>query len=337
MQEFYILLGAVVLGFLIIIYFLNNKLSSITSNKNDETLRQWLKTMQASIDSSSSNMVNTLQENSKQLNDRLDKAAIAIREVTRGVGEMSEIGRNMRELQEFLRSPKLRGNIGEEVLKDLISQIFPKNSFHLQYQFKNGERVDAAIKTDGGILPIDSKFPMENFQKMTKAKENKDRNIFKKEFVRDVKKHIDAISRKYILPDEGTMDFALMYIPSEAVFYEVAGITELMDYARRQRVYIVSPTTLYAHLQMILLSFEGKKIETRSREVFAMLRGLQTDYGKVYEALGTLGRHITNASSQYINVTSSFEKIGKKLGGTKNLEEKLVEDVDQNAVSDLKN
>lgn len=329
MQDFYVLLLVIIIGFGVIIFFINNKLSSISTNKNDETLRQWLKAMQATIDTSSNNMVRTLQENSKQLNERLDKAAIAI-------GEMSELGKNMRELQEFLKSPKLRGNVGEEVLKDLISQIFPKNSFHLQYQFKSGEKVDAAIKTDGGILPIDSKFPMENFQKMTKAKDKAEKEIFKKEFVRDVKKHIDAISKKYILPDEGTMDFALMYIPSEAVFYEIADTTELMDYARRQRVYTVSPTTLYAHLQMILLSFEGKKIESRSKEVFAMLRGLQADYGKIYEALNTLGRHINNASSQYVNVTSSFDKMGKKLGGTKHLEEKVVEEI-EHASEGLKN
>ena len=109
---------------------------------------------------------------------------------------MSEIGRNMRELQDFLKSPKLRGNIGEQVLKDLISQMFPKNSFHLQYEFKSGEKVDAAIKTDAGILPIDSKFPMENYQKMVKASEKKEKEMFEKEFIRDVKKHIDAISQK---------------------------------------------------------------------------------------------------------------------------------------------
>src|SRR3990167_727759 len=265
-----------VLGFAIIIYLINRRSSS---NKTDQSLLEWLKTMQGSIDSTnkavnealnntSNHMVKTLQENSKQLNERLDKAANVIRDVGTEVGKMSEIGRNMRELQEFLKSPKLRGNIGEQVLKDLISQMFPKNSFNLQYQFKTGDIVDAAIKTDAGILPIDSKFPMENFQKMMKAKESADKEVFKKEFLRDVRRHIDTIAKKYILPEEGTMDFCLMYIPSESVFYELAGASELMDYARRQRVYPVSPTTLYAHLQMILLSFEGKKIETKSREVF---------------------------------------------------------------------
>ena len=168
---------------------------------------------------------------------------------------------------------------------------------------------------------------MENFQKITKAKTESEKEMFRKEFGRDVKKHIDAIARKYILPEEGTMDFALMYIPSEAVFYEVADTTELMDYARRQRVYTVSPTTLYAHLQMILLSFEGKKIETKSREVFALLRALKVDYNKVNEGLGVLGRHITNASSQFINVSTSFDRIGEKLDTTKSLEKEVVKEL----------
>jgi DNA recombination protein RmuC len=267
-------------------------------------------------------MVKTLQENSKQLNARLDNAASVIKDVEKEIGQMSEIGRNMRELQEFLKSPKLRGNIGEEVLKDLISQMFPKNSFNLQYEFKSGEKVDAAIKTDAGILPIDSKFPMENFQKMTKASEKTQKEIFEKEFIRDVKKHIDAISRKYIIPSEGTMDFALMYIPSESVYYEVVNQRGLLDYARNARVYMVSPSTLYAHLQTILLSFEGKKMESKSKELFAILRSLQIDYEKVDENLSVLGKHINNAYSQYGNVSSGFLSLGQKLKTTKSLEAK---------------
>src|SRR3989344_3547770 len=269
--ELLIILAVILLGFIGLIYFLNKKLSYLEKQKTDATLLEWLKTMQASINSSSNSMVKTLQENSKQLNQRLDNAARVIGDVEKEVGQMSEIGRNMRELQDFLKSPKLRGNIGEQVLKDLITQMFPKNSFHLQYQFKSGERVDAAIKTDAGILPIDSKFPMESFQRLMKATDA-EKDSTQKEFIRDVKKHVDAISKKYILPNEGTMDFALMYVPSESVYYELVNTLTLMEYARRSRVYIVSPSTLYAHLQTILLSFEGKKIESRSREVFKLLR-----------------------------------------------------------------
>jgi len=310
----------IVFGFIVIFFLLNKKISDLQKNKPDTTLLEWLKTMQSSIDSSSIHMVKTLQENSKQLNERLDKTATVIKDVGHEVGQMSEIGRSMKELQDFLKSPKLRGNIGEQVLKDLISQMFPKNSFHIQYQFKSGERVDAAIQTDAGILPIDSKFPMENFQKMSKAENNIDKDLFEKEFEKDVKKHITDIAKKYILPEEGTMDFALMYVPSESVYYELVNMLNIMDFAKQSRVYIVSPTTLYAHLQTILLSFEGKKIESRSRDLFKMLRALQVDFHKVEENMVVLGKHINNASSQFANVNTGFTQIGQKINSTKSLD-----------------
>lgn len=322
--EFLLIIAILIFGIGTLAYLINKKNSKSSA---DPSLLEWMRTMQSQVEatqktvyealnSSSQHMMRTLQENSRQLNDRLDKAAEAMKDVNREVGKMSEIGRNMQELQEFLKSPKLRGNIGEQVLKDLISQIFPKNSFHLQYAFRSGEKVDAAIKTDAGILPIDSKFPMENFQKMMKAENKIDKETFQKEFSRDVKKHIDAIAKKYIIPDEGTMDFALMYVPSETVFYELVNTDDMLEYARQKRVYIVSPSTLYAHLQTILLSFEGKKIETRSKEVFALLRTLQIDYGKVNESLDTLGKHLTNANGQYANVMKGYSALGSKLSTT---------------------
>ena len=226
----------------------------------------------------------------------------------------------MQEIQDFLKSPKLRGNLGEQVLNDLITQIFPKNTFNLQYSFKTGDKVDAIIKTDAGILPIDAKFPMENFQKMTKAKSKEEMEVYRKDFIRDIKKHIETISKKYILPDEGTMDFALMYVPSENVFYEIVNENEILEYAKNKRVYVVSPSTLYAHLQTILLSFEGKKIESKAKEIFKLLRSMQTDYAKTNEAMDILGKHITNASNQMANVNKTFSQIGQKLNSTKYLE-----------------
>ena len=318
----------ILLCFGAVIFFLNKKLSDLKKPQENEALLEWLKSMSQTMQANSSDVTKVLQENSKQLNERLDKAASVIRDVGKEVGQMSEIGRNMKELQDFLKSPKLRGNIGEQVLKDLIAQMFPKNSFHLQYQFRSGERVDAAIKTDAGILPIDSKFPMENFQKMIKGQSDAEKKEAQNEFSKDVKKHISSIAKKYILPAEGTMDFALMYVPSESVYYEIVNMTDIMDYARNQRVYIVSPSTLYAHLQTILLSFEGKKIESRSREVFKLLRALQIDYNKVEENMGVLGKHISNASSQFSNVATGFGQLGYKLNSTKHLEEQTVKKID---------
>ncbi len=342
-NELLLIIVVIILFFGGIVYFLNKKLTALNKPRSDEALLQWLQSMQKTVDAtnktvneslrtSSTSMIKTLQENSKQLNERLDKAAIVIGGVQKEVGQMSEIGRSMKELQDFLKSPKLRGNIGEQVLKDLITQMFPKNSFHIQYEFRSGDKVDVAIQTDAGILPIDSKFPMENFQKMSKAEDKAERVGFEKEFMRDIKRHIDAIAEKYILPEEGTMDFALMYVPSESVYYEIANMTDLQDYARKKRVYMVSPNTLYTHLQTILLSFEGRKIEQTSKEVMKLLRALKIDYGKVEDNMGVLGKHLGNASAQFANVTGGFIQLGQKINSADRLEEKTVDLIEEKSL-----
>jgi len=242
-------------------------------------------------------------------------------ELHRQIGEIAELGRGIKSLQEFLQSPKMRGNIGEQVLKDMIATTFPKNSFHLQHAFKSGVKVDAVLKTDAGLLCIDSKFPMENFSRMHRGETEADRAAAKRDFIFDVKKHITDISRKYILPEEGTMDFALMYIPSESVYYEIVTMEHLMKYARENRVYPVSPNTLYAHLQVLLLSFQGKELEQKSREVFRLLRAIQKDYEKTGEQLNLLGKHIGNAYNTMSGVSGSFDVLGQKLSKTHELKE----------------
>jgi len=323
--EFIVLIVVIIFG-LCLVYFLirreiakkNNPVSDVSS------LIEWVKSTQRSIDTlnqslsdgmrgSTRDMTKALQENSKQLNERLDTAARVIGDLKQNLGEMSEVGKGIKSLQEFLQSPKLRGNIGEQVLSDMIGQTFPKQSFHLQYQFKSGMKVDAVLRTDAGLLCIDSKFPMENYTIMYKGETEDERKIAKRSFVADVKKHIKDISTKYILPEEGTMDFALMYIPSESVYYEIANITELMNVSKEARVYPVSPNTLYAHLQVLLLSFQGKEMEEKSKEVFRILRAIQKDYSKVEEQLGILGRHITNANNSMNTVSGSFGIMGQKL------------------------
>ena len=330
MNPDWFLVLAVLIGFSFVVWFIQQKINSLLNAKQDTTLIEWAKQTQQDIKSlqqevskvllsTNKDLTATLQQSYGDLHKRLDKAAILIGDLKKEAGQFSEISRSMRDLQEFLTSPKLRGNIGEHVLKDLISQTFPKQAFHLQYQFKSGMKVDAAIKTDAGILPIDSKFPMENFKRMVGGETQADRVAAVKEFARDVKKHIDDISKKYILPEEGTMDFALMYVPSEPVFYEIVNRPALMDYARGARVYIVGPNTLYAHLQAILLGFEGKRIETKGREVLALLRAVQKDYEKVEGNLGVLGKHVTNTYNQMANVTGSFQLLGQKLASSQRL------------------
>ena len=328
--DFIILIFVILAGFAVLAWLAKRELSKLNDKKDDSTLTEWLKSMQSSIENTNkalndamrgqtSDVSKLLQTNAKQLNDRLDTAARVIGDLKQNLGEMSEVGKGIRSLQEFLQSPKLRGNIGEQVLTDMIGQTFPKNSFHLQYSFKSGVKVDAVLKTDAGLLCIDSKFPMENFTAIHKGETEADRTRAKREFMADLKKHIADISKKYILPEEGTMDFALMYIPSESVYYEIANMEEVMEYARKQRVYPVSPNTLYAHLQVLLLSFQGKDLEQKSRQVFQLLRAIQKDYGKVEENIGVLGRHINNAYNSMSGVSSTFGLLGQKLSQTQTL------------------
>lgn len=265
----------------------------VLKQKPSGDLIEWLKSTNVRLDGQS-----------KAIGDRLDNTSNII----------NDLQKNISEFNQFLSSPKLRGNIGEQVLKELLKQFLPNESFNLQYTFKSGEKVDAAIKTSAGIIPVDSKFPMENFRKMQKDLS------FKRVFEGDVKKHIDDISRKYILTDEGTLDYALMYIPSEAIYYEIVNNQTLFDYAQSKRILPVSPTTFYAYIKAILMSFEGQKIEKQAKEILASLRSIKKDYGKVEENLGTLQRHLTNAVNMMGSVSSSFEHLGGKIESTQKFE-----------------
>ncbi|HAI22916.1 TPA: hypothetical protein DCL92_03945, partial [Candidatus Collierbacteria bacterium] len=204
---------------LLILYFLLK--SQLQKPNTDPTLNAWLKSLQQSFDTTNRTTTASLQQNYRELFSRLDQATTVIGDLKKEAGAFGEVSRSMKDLQDYLKSPKLRGNIGEQVLTDLIAQMFPKTGYALQHHFKGGQIVDAAIKTQAGILPIDSKFPMENFQKIYQATSPSEKSLARSAFIRDVKKHLKDISGKYILPEEGTLDFALMYIPSESVYYEI--------------------------------------------------------------------------------------------------------------------
>lgn len=328
-----LLLGLFILTLVVTLYwFLVRKLSELAKPKEDLALLEWLKTtqqdmknLQQSINDtmlkSNQHLSSTLQSQTKDIHDRLTKAAEVIGELKREAGAFQEIGKSMQEFQQFLKSPKLRGNIGEQILADLLADAFPKAVYSLQYTFRSGVKADAVLKTSLGLLPIDSKFSMENYQKMVSADEEKDREASRKVFAKDVKGRIDEIAKKYILPEEGTLDFALMYVPSEAVYYEIIRDGKLSDYAQKTRVYPVSPNTLYAFLRVILLSYEGQKIEARAREVFSLLRGVKKDYEKLDGQLGTLGRHLTNAYNNMAGVQSAFTTLGQKIDTAQGLGE----------------
>jgi len=267
-----------------------------------------------------------LERTQQNLGERLDNAARVVGSVQKSLGGLEEanrkiyeVGKDIASLQEILRAPKLRGGLGEFFLGDLLAQILPTHHFAIQHAFKSGERVDAVIKLGGSLVPVDSKFPLENFKRILEAANDDERTRNKRQFINDVKKHVDAIAGKYILPDEGTYDFALMYIPAENVYYETIikdGSEEernLSQYALSKRVIPVSPNSFYAYLQAIVLGLKGMKVEERAKEIIQYLSRLRGDFGKFRDDFGLLGKHLGHAQSSYQTTEKRLEQFGQRI------------------------
>lgn len=299
--------------------YLNWLIPSVVLLACAAALWRWLdRRLQKPDDSAALSMLN---QNIQGMHTRLDNAARVIGAVNKELGQVQEIGRSMRDLQQFLQSPKLRGNIGEQVLKDLLSQNFPQAYFEMQYKFKTGEIVDALLKTDNGFIGIDAKFPLVNFDQLLRATTEADQATYRKLFQRDVKKHLSDIAKKYILPEEGTVNFALMYIPSEAIYYEIIrDDLELMPYAQAQKVLLVSPNSFYYFLKVLLIGMQGKKIEEQAKNILTALQGIQKDSDKFSRELEILTTHLTNAKAALDRVGHQYQQLDQKIDQIKLLE-----------------
>ena len=270
-----------------------------------------------------------------QVGTRLDTAAKVIQDVQNKLGELGqatqeikELGQSVSKLEEMLRAPKLRGGLGELLLEDLLKQVLPANAYEMQFTFKNGQTVDAVINTAGGKVPVDSKFPLENFRKMVEAKSDQERRAAQRAFVADVKKHVDAIAQKYIVPDEGTFDFALMYIPAENIYYETIIKDDafgqengLYGYATSKRVVSVSPNSFYAHLRVIALGLKGLQIERSAKEIYQNLARLNTELEKFMGIFETLGTQLSNAKSNYEKADKQLSAFSERLKSVQSLPE----------------
>jgi DNA recombination protein RmuC len=231
-----------------------------------------------------------------------------------------EVGKDISSLQEILRAPKIRGGIGEFLLGDLLSQILPSKHFSLSYSFKSGERVDAVIHLGKRLVPVDAKFPLENFRKLLELHTDQERKIYRRKFISDVKLHIDAIARKYILPDEGTFPFALMYIPAENVYYETIIKDQdcedgknIATYSMQKKVIPVSPNTFYAYLQTIILGLKGLEIEKNAQEIISALDRLRVDFGRFCRDFGLIRTHLRNAQTCYDSADTKLRRFEDKL------------------------
>lgn len=285
-----------------------------------ESLRQSLTTQQGQV-------LQSLSSTRDAMDKRLDGAARTMADVSKNLGQLAEttkqleeVGKDISSLQDILRAPKLRGNLGELFLGDLLSQILPPDHFTLQHGFRGGETVDAVVTMKAGLVPVDAKFPLENFQRIVNAESDDAKKSARREFLRDVKRHVDAIAKKYIRPDEGTFDFALMYIPAENIYYEtiikdddLGGEGALFEYALKKRVIPVSPNSFYAYLQTILLGLKGMRIEENARKVIDQLARVHGELGKFSEAFRVIGTHLDNSLTKYGEAQKHLDSVTDKL------------------------
>src|ERR671925_471934 len=224
----------------------------------------------------------------------------------------SEMNRRLEGLDGRLLSTQ-RG-VGELLLANVLRDSLPADAYELEHTFRTGERVDAVVRADK-LVPIDAKFPLENFERVVNADDDAERELYEKAFARDVKIHVDAIAAKYVRPADGTFDFALMYLPSEAIYYElVCGKTGgLYAYALGKRVFPVSPSTFHAYLAIIVLGLRGLQIERHAQDVMAYCAQLAKDFGRFRADFDVVGKHIGNAASKYSEADRRLERLETRL------------------------
>ena len=319
--------SALICLFIFMVWSLKKTSSKIDEIKSARSENQALTLMQQQIGQLTQNINQQLQNMNAQFQKTTGNIGSTLGDVKKDLGKMEEVTREVLEkakdisnLENLLRAPKFRGGFGELFLGDLLAQILPPAHYKLQYKFKSGEKVDAIVKIGNNLVPIDSKFPLENFKKYLAEEGSKEKEDLRKKFASDVKKHIDEISDKYILPDEGTFDFALMYIPAENIYYEtilkedsLGEERSIFSYAIQKRVLPVSPNSFFAYLQVIVLGLKGLQIEKSAQYIFQSLARLQGDLSRFKNDFQILGTHLINAKSKFDDAEKRLERFSGKL------------------------
>lgn len=267
-----------------------------------------------------------------RLRPSLDKAQVDLfGDVRERLGQLSEaakqmqsVGKEVANFKELLQPPKFRGEIGELLLERLLEQVIPRKTFALQYSFRDGKTVDAAIFLQEKIVPVDSKFPLESFTRILGAEGEDETRRYRREFARAVRGHVDAVA-EYIRPAEGTFEFSLMYVPAENVYYEMVAKREadgddLSSYALSRKVIPVSPNSFYLYLQSIALGLRGLQFEKKAQEVWGILSTLSTNVERLIEGdFRILGRHLKNAQEKYDEARRKLERLDADLTAAKQL------------------
>jgi DNA recombination protein RmuC len=316
-----LVLGALVAAAMLLVRYLRTELGAMRAEAGSQLAERT-----AEVDRRLEAMTSTLDR-------RLESTTKTAGEIHRQLGQLGRANEeilaranDLKRLEQALRPPKARGGFGELLLENLLRDRLPPGAFELQYTFRSGERVDAVVKVEK-LVPIDAKFPLDNFERLVEAETEEHRVLAEKAFARDLKNHVDAIANKYIRPDEGTFDFALMYLPAEAVYYELAcGKTgALLAYAHEKRIVPVSPTTLTAQLQVIALGLKGMQIEHRAQEVMAYCAQLQQDFGRFRDDFHVVGKHLSHAQTKYADAERRLGRFEGKLDQAADWEDTAIE------------
>ncbi len=291
---------------------LDNSISYLSTHVN-QAITQMVGTVTSNLQ--------TITESTGQVNQRLDNASRIISELMKQVGEMKEganqiknIGQSIAKLEDLFSIQQFRGRFGEIMLENMIRDILPKEYYEFQFEFKNKKKVDAIIRINDKLLSIDSKFPLDNYRKMLESKDEAERRKLKLEFIKDVKKRVEEIAQNYIQPTENTFDFAMMYIPSESVYYEL--ITdkegEVLSYMLDRKVIPASPSVLYAQLRIFNIGFKAIQFEKNVHQILNSLSKLLSEFDVVMREFETLGKHINNAQSKYFEVDKKLSQFNSE-------------------------
>ena len=266
----------------------------------------------------------TMQKSSAEANRLVQSVGEHLGRVVEFSQQMAGLGSELSRLQDLFKSPKIRGGLGEQLLEEALRQVLPAAAFEMQKRFSGGETVDAAIRVGDRWVSVDSKFPLENFRRSTELESETERKNARSQFLRDVRKHVEAIASKYIRPAEGTFDFALMYVPAEAIYGEIvaeSGEGSLMALALAKRVVPVSPLLFYTYLYTISVGLKGMDIEKRAHEIVKELGDLKRGVSKIEDPLGKLGGHLDNAKKQYEETAKQVSRFVEQLRDITDAEE----------------
>jgi len=296
-------------------------LASVTSE-----LGQRLEGINRQVAEQLNQSTNVMNANTSTVGKNIAAVQATFASLQKQVGEMTEQSRQLSEvskvvsaLENVLRSPKMRGQFGEEQLENLLGLVFSKNQYAMQYRFSTGEIADAVVFLPQGSVAVDSKFPLENFRRITELTSDEEKKTARRDFLRDVRKRVDEIATKYIRPAEGTLPFALMYVPAENVYYETIirddeGF-QLYSHCQERRVIPVSPNSLYAYLQTIMVGLKGLQVSQRAETILREIESLKIELDKFTKAYDTVGQHIRNAASKMDEGSRLLAKVELRVEG----------------------